>query len=78
MSVFDHLDELAVLGPVVRHVAVRVANVRSAPALGNNVVGKTTAGGEVIGFVVEGAEVEGDRRWLLIGEGHYVHFSVLS
>ena len=77
MSVFDHLDELAALGPVVRHVAVKVANVRSAPELGDNVVGKTTAGGEVIGFVVEGAEVDGDRRWLLVGEGRYIHMSVL-
>jgi len=74
----DQLNELAGLGPVVRHVAAAVANVRSAPALGKNIVAKTTAGQELVGLVVEGAAVDGDRRWLQIGEDRFVHFSVVQ
>jgi hypothetical protein len=71
-------DELLSLGPVVRHVVVRRAKVRSAPLLGDNIVGKLDADAELIGLVVEGAEVEGDLRWLLIGNNRYVHLSVLG
>jgi hypothetical protein len=66
-------------GPPVqsRVVAVEVANVRSAPELGNNIVGKKYRGQPVGGLLVEGGAVGGDARWLKLGERRYMHVSVL-
>jgi hypothetical protein len=72
-------DQLAGLGPIVRHVSVRVANVRSSPwRAASNIVRKIGAGVELVGVEVEGEEVDGDRRWLMIANAEYVHGSVVS
>lgn len=63
--------------PVRRVVAVAVANVRSAPALGKNVVAQKRKGTPVGGVLVAGAAVAGCATWLKLGDGQYMHASVL-
>ncbi len=65
------------LGPVSRVVAVDGARVRSAPTLGNNVVGSKNKGTPVGGLLVEGAPVAGSTEWLQLRDGQYMHTSVL-
>jgi hypothetical protein len=66
------------LGPVSRVVAVITANVRSSPALGNNVVAQLRHGAVVTGLVVAGGAVGAEVRWLKLDDHRFVHLSVLQ